>query len=183
MKPPQTRKSDMEIGEVYFWTSTIVEWKRLFKNDSYKQVVIDCLKNLVERKCIAVYGFVIMPNHVHFIWEMLTKNGKEMPDTSFTKFTAHEFKRDLKEKYPQVLEIFKTNKNDREYQFWQRDALAIRVFLPELVLQKLNYSHNNPLQDHWKLADSPENYKWSSAKFYETGIDEFGFLTHYLDRK
>ena len=96
MKQPQTRKSNMEIEEVYFWTSTIVEWKRLFKNDTYKQVIVDCLKNLVERKCIAVYGFVIMPNHVHFIWEMLTKNGKEMPDTSFTKFTAHEFKRDLK---------------------------------------------------------------------------------------
>ena len=80
------------------------------------------------------------------------------------------------------MEIFKTDKNDREYQFWQRDALAVRVFLPELVLQKLNYSHNNPLQEHWKLADLPENYKWSSAKFYQTGIDEFGFLTHYLDR-
>jgi len=27
----------------------------------------------------------------------------------------------------------------------------------------------------------PEDYKYSSAKFYETGIDEFGLLTHYKE--
>jgi putative transposase len=31
----------------------------------------------------------------------------------------------------------------------------------------------------WKLADFPENYKWSNAVFYETGIDEFGILADY----
>jgi hypothetical protein len=25
----------------------------------------------------------------------------------------------------------------------------------------------------------PEDYRWSSASFYLTGIDEFGILTHY----
>jgi len=27
----------------------------------------------------------------------------------------------------------------------------------------------------------PEEYKYSSAGFYETGIDEFGILTHYKE--
>jgi hypothetical protein len=27
----------------------------------------------------------------------------------------------------------------------------------------------------------PEDYKYSSANFYETGIDEFGLLTHYKE--
>jgi putative transposase len=50
------------------------------------------------------------------------------------------------------------------------------------VEQKITYVHENPLQEYWNLTDMPENYKWSSAKFYETGIDEFGFLTHYMNR-
>ena len=33
----------------------------------------------------------------------------------------------------------------------------------------------------WK-RESPDLYFWSSAKFYETGEDEFGILTHYLER-
>ena len=51
----------------------------------------------------------------------------------------------------------------------------------EMLLQKLNF-HMNPLNARWNLADRPENYKWSSAKFYEGGLDDFGFLTHFMDR-
>jgi len=32
------------------------------------------------------------------------------------------------------------------------------------------------------MAESPIEYKYSSARFYETGIDEFGFFTHIGDR-
>ena len=50
--------------------------------------------------------------------------------------------------------------------------------------QKLNYIHFNPCQPHWNLAASPEEYKWSSARFYETGIKHpipmgFDWLTHF----
>jgi putative transposase len=45
--------------------------------------------------------------------------------------------------------------------------------------QKIKYSHNNPLQSHWNLVNEPKDYFWSSASFYETGKDDFGFLTHY----
>ncbi|MCW3107025.1 MAG: gliding motility-associated C-terminal protein [Segetibacter sp.] len=47
-------------------------------------------------------------------------------------------------------------------------------------LQKLNYIHNNPTQPHWRLCQYPEEYKYSSAKFYEKGVDEFTFLSHYI---
>ena len=30
--------------------------------------------------------------------------------------------------------------------------------------------------ERWNLAEKPELYPWSSAKFYETGIDDFGFF-------
>ncbi|MCW3108147.1 MAG: hypothetical protein JWQ09_2653 [Segetibacter sp.] len=31
---------------------------------------------------------------------------------------------------------------------------------------------------HCKLCKEPADYDYSSAKFYETGIDDFGFLRH-----
>jgi hypothetical protein len=31
------------------------------------------------------------------------------------------------------------------------------------------------------LASLPEDYKYSSACFYESGEDEFGFLTHHSE--
>jgi len=40
--------------------------------------------------------------------------------------------------------------------------------------------HNNPTQPNWQLCQYPEEYKYSSSGFYEKGMDDFGFLTHYL---
>ena len=45
-----------------------------------------------------------------------------------------------------------------------------------------DYIHRNPLHEKWNLAKRPEEYKWSSAKYYEDGEDVFGILTHYADR-
>lgn len=84
------RNSRMSIGEVYFWTSTIKDWKHLLNQDKYKTLIIDCLKELVDKQLIKVYAYVIMPNHIHLVWELLEKNGKEMPHASFNKKTAHE---------------------------------------------------------------------------------------------
>lgn len=74
------------------------------------------------------------------------------------------------------------DEKERQYRIWQRDPLAILMDSRKKVEQKIEYIHLNPLQEHWNLADRPENYRWSSAKFYETGEDEFGILTHYREQ-
>lgn len=92
----QKRHSVLTLNEVYFWTDTIKDWKRLLKPDKYKDLIIAQLKDLVNKNLIVVYGFVIMPNHLHFLWEMLAKNGKEMPYASFNKASGHLITSDLK---------------------------------------------------------------------------------------
>lgn len=172
----------MVLDEVYFWTDTIKDWKHLLKKDKYKQIIINILKDLTNKELIAVYGFVIMPNHLHLIWELKGKNGKEMPHASFNKATAHLIVKDLKLFHPTVLANFEVDDKERFFRIWQRDPLAIVIRSREMLEQKLNYIHLNPLQTKWTLVDRPEDYKWSSSRFYETGIDEFGFLTHYMER-
>lgn len=80
------------------------------------------------------------------------------------------------------LSDYETEQKDRNYLFWQRDPLAILITNRKMAVEKLNYMHYNPLQSHWKLCDDPINYRFSSAKFYETGgEDEFKLPTHYMD--
>jgi putative transposase len=176
-----SRNSTLLLHEVYFWTATIKNWKHLLGNDEFKSVIIDSLKELVAREKIAVYAFAIMPNHIHLIWEMRALNGKEMPHASFNKFTAHQFQELLRQNHPKLLEPFKVEELERKYRFWQRNALAILMDSREKVFQKIEYIHNNPLQEKWNLVKEPEDYKWSSAKFYETGIDDFFFLTNITE--
>jgi putative transposase len=177
-----SRKSRMRIGDVYFWTDTIKDWKHLLKPDKYKRVIISELQWLKRNNKIAVYGFVIMPNHLHLLWEMIETNGKEMPHASFNKFTASSFLQDLRSSHPQVLPYFVEHTDARRHRFWQEEPLAVLIDSRSKFEQKLDYIHNNPLQERWNLAKEPEAYRWSSAEFYMTGKDEFGILTHYLDR-
>jgi putative transposase len=45
------------------------------------------------------------------------------------------------------------------------------------MLQKLNYTHLNPVKAG--LTALPEQYHYSSAAFYHLQYDRFGFLSHY----
>ena len=175
------RNSYMGLKEVYFWTATIKDWIPLLQTDVYKEVVMKSLQWLCKNKLIRLYGYVVMPNHVHIMWEQLKMNGKEFPKNSFQKFTANQYKKKLINENPDLLEKFRVPSNDREYNFWQRDALAVSVISREMAAQKLDYMHFNPLQEHWQICREPEAYRFSSASFYEGKKDEFGILTHYMD--
>ncbi len=172
----------MILTEVYFWTSTIKDWKSLLKQDKYKILILNTLNDLVSKQLISVYGFVIMPNHFHVLWELLKMNGKEMPHASFNKAIAHEIVKDLKANHHAVLLHFKVEEKERKFRIWQRDPLAILMDNKSKFEQKLNHIHNNPLAEKWNLAQTPEDYYWSSAAFYESGIDNFGFMSHYSER-
>ncbi len=88
-----------------------------------------------------------------------------MPYASFNKASAHSIIKDLKELHDNVLSYFKVNEKERDIRIWQRDPLGILIDNRDKMEQKLEYIHLNPLHERWNLADRPENYYWSSAKF------------------
>ena len=173
------RQGQMDFLQSYFYTDTIYGFKNLLAHDSFKLTIINSWKYLVENSKIKIYGYVIMPNHIHLIWDMLETNGKESPAGSFAKFTAHQFKKYLQVENPCLLKEFKSSKHDRSFQFWKRDPLAIALTSEKSFLQKLEYIHCNPIQPKWNLAILPEDYRWSSASCYEHGYDEFKIISDY----
>ncbi len=78
----EQRKSPTAINKIYFWTATIHKWIPLLDETINKQIIIDSLKYLSDKELITVYGFVIMPNHIHLIWQQNHLNGKETPKGS-----------------------------------------------------------------------------------------------------
>ncbi|HUC82523.1 MAG TPA: hypothetical protein VMR70_16570 [Flavisolibacter sp.] len=164
---------------VEFFTATILRWQHLLTAETYKQIIIDSLAWLThEDRCI-VYGFVIMPNHIHLLWRMSNNHGRPEVQGALLRFTAHQFKRRLEEEGSRKLAPYFVAEKDRLFQFWQRDSLVKECWSEPFLLQKLTYIHNNPCQPHWNLAPLPEEYKWSSAHFYLKGQTEFDWLKHY----
>ena len=163
----------------HFFTATILEWKRLLKPDKYKDIIIDSMRFLVTKHRVTTYGFVIMVNHLHIVWQMNLGVERSDLQRDFLKFTAQKFRRHLHKNHPKVLPHFLVNAKDRKYQFWERNPLSIEIWSEKVLRQKLKYLHQNPVRAG--LCKFAEEHKYSSALFYKTGIDNWGFLTHIRD--
>ena len=161
-----------------YFTATILDWQHLLKPDKYKDIIIQSLQFLVKEKRIELNAFAIMSNHIHLIWQIQHGHTKENVQRDFLKYTSQTIIRDLELNHKEVLKIFAVNAKDRKYQIWQRNPLSIDLWTKEVYIQKMEYIHNNPVTA--ELCSYPELYKYSSAKFYETGENEFGFLTHWV---
>ncbi|MCB0491063.1 MAG: transposase [Cyclobacteriaceae bacterium] len=144
--------------------------------DDYKDIIIDSLAHLSKKGKVDVFAFVIMPNHLHLIWRVNENNGKETSSGSFLKHTAHAFKNKLKIEQPDQLANYSVNAVNKQFEFWQRDSLAIRLFSEDIAFQKLDYIHANPVSGRWQLVNDYCDYKYSTAKYYELGVKEFDFI-------
>jgi len=132
----QNRKSKTELNEIYFWTATIKNWNKLLEPDKFKDIIIESLSYLSDKKKIELFGFVIMPNHMHLIWRLIAMNGKESPASSLLKFTSHSFEKKILLDYKNDLMPFKVHSRNKMFEFWQRDSLAIPLFTKKVSFQK-----------------------------------------------
>jgi hypothetical protein len=78
-----------------------------------------------------------------------------------------------------LLEQLFVKSKDRNYQIWERNSLSIDLFTEQVFLQNLSIFTTTLFK--MAMANFPEQYKFSSAKFYEAGVDEFNFLAHFRE--
>jgi len=151
----------------------------LLKQEKYKQIILDSLIFLVKHNRVKVFGFVIMDNHIHVIWQSMSGFSQKDNQQAFMKFTAQMIIKDLRNYHPKVLEHFEVNLKDRKYQIWERNSLSIELYTQSVFEQKLEYIHNNPVKAGLCLL--PEDYKYSSAKYYISNQDDWFFLTSIFE--
>lgn len=167
----------MQVDKLYFFTTSILQWTNVLDTEERKAIIIESLRYIAVKKRAKVCAFVIMPNHIHIIWQPLDNKVQ----LSFMKFTAQQLLFDLQKNSSVVLSKLLVQKKDRQFQVWQRNPLAIELYSRNVVEQKLDYIHNNLCQPKWMLAENPMKYKYSSIRFYENNESNFDFLTHYME--
>ena len=171
----------MHTHYIQFFTATCTNWLPLLKSQDAKQIIIESLDYLVNKDRVKVFSFVIMPNHLHLIWKMADNQERANVQRDFLKYTGQQLKFLLQKKSPQLLAACRVNLKDREYQFWKRNSLSIDLWSREVVEQKLEYIHANPVSGKWNLVNEYTEYQYWSAAFYEDNQNDFPFLTHYME--
>jgi len=169
------------IKNFFFFTATVLNWKHILNPDKYKDIIIESFKFLVNKNRVRIFAFVIMSNHYHTVWRINENLEKSDFQRDSMKFTGQTILRDLKSYHKEIHNSMYVGAKDRKYQFWERNPLSVPLYSQKVVEQKINYIHGNPIKPKWNLAAEPQDYKYSSAGFYYTGKDEFGFLENYLE--
>ncbi len=161
--------------EIDFFTATILEWKFLLLNDKYKDLIVGSLRYLVEKQKIQLFAFAIMNNHMHLLWHVNLPFKREDVQRDFLKFTAQMIIMDLKITQPDLLNEYYVGSKDRKYQIWERNPLTVNIWDEGIIIQKIEYIHQNPVKAG--LCTYADEYRYSSASFYSKGIDPFEMLT------
>lgn len=74
--------------ELYFTTSTVVDWLDVFTRPVYKHVLLESLEYCQANKGLDIYAWVLMTNHLHMI--VRTSSSDSIGDVlrDFKKFTS-----------------------------------------------------------------------------------------------
>ena len=87
--------------DLYFSTATIKGWKHLLKPDKYKTIITNSMTFLAEEGSVWFYAFVIMPNHIHWVWQLRGETILSSVQQRMLKFVAKQIKADLEVKATQ----------------------------------------------------------------------------------
>jgi len=163
-------------SKLYFVTFAVGYWIDVFTRPEYKEILVSSLIHCQENKGLEIYGWCIMSNHVHLIVGTNGKNKIEDTIRDFKKYTSVHVCKAIESNVQEsrrewMLWMFSRlaskSKKHTKYSFWQNEYHPIELSTNEMMNQKLNYIHENPVKEG--IVYNAEDYMYSSAIDYAGG--------------
>ena len=158
---------------IYFISFAVVNWLDVFTRNEYKDILLDSLHYCQREKGMEVFAWCIMTNHVHLIFRSSGKHPPELLIGDFKRFTSKAVLKAIKENpqesrkeflLQQFLQAGSQTSNVKTYQFWRHDNKPIELWSNKVIDEKLDYIHNNPVEEG--IVFKAEDYRYSSAIDY-----------------
>lgn len=156
----------------YFLTMTVVDWIDLFTRVNHKMLLIDSLKFCQQKKGLNIFGWCLMPSHLHLIANTNISYDLDLVIRDLKRFTCNsliqQIKNEPESRREWLLDKFefaaKKHPKNEKNKLWQDGNHAVELFTEKVTWQKLNYIHKNPVID--KIVFKEEDYLFSSARNY-----------------
>ena len=164
--------------KAYFLTISVVGWIDVFIRKSYKMTLINSLQYCQREKGLVIFGYCIMPSHLHLIARAEGKDSLSDILRDFKKFTSKAIVQQIhnedESRREWMLKYFKEAgenlKGITNFKFWQDGNHAEIISSNKFFDEKLDYIHNNPVEE--LIVEKPEDYLFSSARNY-SGLDSY----------
>ncbi len=158
----------------HFITFSVVQWIDALSRPVYKDILVDSLRYCQQEKGLILHAWVFMNNHVHMICS--ANDGFSLSDIlrDFKKFTSKKLVETIQTNSQEsrknwMLWLIKSNgkknPNNKLYQFWQQDNRPIELSSNEMLEQRLDYLHMNPVKAG--IVNDPAHFVYSSARDYD----------------
>ena len=134
--------------------------------------MLDSWKHCQGKKGLEIYGWCIMPSHIHMIvgshlgrLEDIMRDMKRHTSEMLNAGIRTNPQESRKEWMLLMMEqAGKKNSNNVKFQLWRQDNHPIALYDHKILHQKLDYIHNNPVEAGF--VEKPEDYLYSSARDY-----------------
>ena len=167
--PRKTRRSWNESGHAHFLTYSCYHRLPLLTRDRTRCWVIDAMKATRREHDLAIWAYVIMPEHVHVLlcprqanYEMrrilvgLNRPVSDAARRHLERTENDEWLDRLSVEYP----------SRRVFRFWQPGGGFDRnIFREKTVPAVIDYIHANLVRRG--LVEHPTDWPWSSARFWD----------------
>lgn len=146
----------------HFVTFCCYHRRPLFSADASKRVFESALEGVRRSFGLRVYGYVVMPNHVHLLLSEPKRQTLADGPKSLKQGVARRLLCTVPLKPKEGL-------NGPPEHFWQKRYYDFNIRNNAQFVEKLRYVHRNPVGAG--LCGRPEDWPWSSFCHYATGIE------------
>ncbi|REL32839.1 transposase [Rhodohalobacter sp. SW132] len=163
---PRSRYRIYEAEYPYFITSSVVEGYPIFSFPEAAEILLEALTFLQEKRSTTLFAYVIMENHIHMIVQSdELKNHMK----AFKSWTARAiidcFQHIGRTRQLRKLRYAKNPAHyDSVHQLWQEGLFPKQIFSDDMMIQKIDYIHKNPVKRGF--VNCPEHWNYSSARNY-----------------
>lgn len=156
--------------KLYFISFATVHWIDVFVREEYNKIIIESWKHCQEKKGLEIYGWCIMPSHVHMIigskktkLQDIVRDMKKHTSSELRKAIKNNNFESRKEWIIWMMErAGMKNGNNKDWQFWQQHNKPTEIKDQKMFDKTLDYIHQNPVQAGFVIRE--EDWKYSSAR-------------------
>jgi putative transposase len=151
-----------EPGRAHFVTATIVEWLPVFASAACCDILVASLAHCRERKALKIHAWVILDTHFHAVLAAPDLSAVLRDMKSYTaKLLIEQVTAEGRQWLLNQLQHFRAAHKPNQYQIWQEGSHPQAILTDDIMQQKLEYIHNNPVKRGFVV--SPEHWRYSSA--------------------
>jgi putative transposase len=143
-----------ESAQSHFVTFSCHGRHQKFREPCWRDLFVRCLEQTRVRFQVRVYGFAVMPEHVHLLLSE--------PDRDSLASAVQSLKLAVAKRARTLSSVSTVT-----LPFWEKRYYDHNVRNYDKFVEKLRYIHRNPVVRG--LVEKPEDWGWSSFRHYATG--------------